>query len=161
MNTLIILLAKYLYLVIILIAGIYFFRASIGRKKEIAWLGAIALPLSYLAAKISSLVYFDPRPFVVGHFTPLITHVADNGFPSDHTLISAAVASVVFAYNKTLGAVLIILALIVGVARVLAGVHHIVDVLGSIVIAAIVTTFVYHFIIPKIKQNQVIENQIL
>ena len=97
----------------------------------------LLLPLSYIAAKIISHFYFDPRPFVVGNFTPLIPHAADNGFPSDHTLLGAAIAFAIFRFNKKLGLLLLFFAILVGFSRVLAGVHHASDIAGSIVIAGV------------------------
>ena len=153
MNTLIILSAKYLYIVVILVAMIYFFQQNLSKKKEIAWVGIISLILTYIVAKIGSFLYFDPRPFTITHITPLIAHVADNGFPSDHTLISAAFAAIIFAYDKKIGIILWVLTLLVAISRVAAGVHHIVDIVGSMIIAASVTAVVYYFILPKLPRN--------
>ena len=108
----------------------------------------IALPLTYIVAKIISNFYYDPRPFVVGQFTPLLPHAADNGFPSDHTLLSSAVAAVIFFFHRKLGAFLFVVAFMVGMARVFAGIHHSVDIFGSMVIALVVTYFVYVYIFP-------------
>ncbi len=96
-----------------------------------------ALILTYLLGKIGSFLYFDARPFVVDHFIPLIMHAADNGFPSDHTLLAAGLAAVGMYWNKKLGIVLWALAALIAVARVYVGVHHPIDVIGSAVIALI------------------------
>ena len=101
-------------------------------------LALVALPAIYLIAKLISHFYYDPRPFVAGHFTPLIPHQADNGFPSDHTLLSAAIASIIYYFNKKLSIGLWVLTLIIGFSRVYAGIHHPVDILGSVIIAIIV-----------------------
>lgn len=143
MNMLIILSAKYLYLVSILIAVAYFLKANKDIKKKIFLLALVSFPLSLILSKISSFFIKDPRPFVVEHIKPLIAHAADNGFPSDHTLLTMAIASVVFAYNKKLGAVLFVITFLVGAARVLAYVHHPLDIIGSIVIAGGVTIIVF------------------
>lgn len=138
--------AKYLFLVSIVIFLIYLWKTSKKNRIAIIQLTIISFPITWLTAKILSFLIFDPRPFVVDHVTPLIPHVADNGFPSDHTLITMAIASVVFAYNRKIGSVLIILALIVGTARVLARVHHPLDIIGSTVIATCITFLVYKLI---------------
>ena len=139
---LIIFAAQYLYLVIMLIAAVHFFLLPKGEKKFFVILAVIALPCIYATSKIVAHFYFDPRPFVVGHFTPLIPHSPDNGFPSDHALLTSAVASVMFVYNKKVSLVLWVLTLIVGVARVMAGVHHMVDIIGAVTISILLTPII-------------------
>jgi len=134
MNIIIIIIAKYLVFVAAAIAIFYFVKMPRAKQKEMLIFAVILLPLSYIVAKIVSHFYFDPRPFVLGNFTPLIPHMPDNGFPSDHTLLGAAIAFAIFHFNKKLGILLFFLALLVGVSRVLAGVHHTADIAGSIVI---------------------------
>ncbi len=80
-------------------------------------------------------LYYDPRPFVVGHFTPLIPHVPDNGFPSDHALLISAIAMIGMVWNRKLGSALWVLAVLVAAARVYVGVHHTIDVAGSCIIS--------------------------
>ena len=138
--------AEYLYIVIIVIALVYFLRQPKAIKKQIIVFGMSALPLIYIVARIISLLYYNPRPFVEGNFIPLISHVPDNGFPSDHTLLSAAVATVFYPFNKKVALVLWIFTLAVGFSRVYTGIHHPIDVLGSVAIASIVANLVYLFI---------------
>lgn len=157
MNSLIIFGAKYLIVVLVVIALAYFVKQSREKQKQLAVFALIALPATYVVAKIASLLYYNPRPFVVENFTPLISHIADNGFPSDHTLLSSAVASVVYYFDKKVGAVLFVLALLVGAARVLAGVHHVVDILGSFVIAIVVSLLVYKWILPLVLESKIFQ----
>jgi undecaprenyl-diphosphatase len=144
MNILIVFIAKYLVFVAAAIALVYFLKQTRAKQKEIFIFAVILLPLSYIIAKIVSHFYFDPRPFVQGNFTPLIPHAPDNGFPSDHTLLGAAIAFAIFRFNKKLGFLLFYLTVLVGVARVLAGVHHAVDIAGSIAIVGAVYLLVVY-----------------
>lgn len=150
MDSLIIFGAKELYAVIIVAAIVYFFRQPKELRWKIALSAVIALPLTYLLAKLGSILYYNPRPFVVGDFTPLIPHSADNGFPSDHMLISSAIASVVFFFNRKLGSALLFIAFLVGVSRMLAGIHHLVDIIGSLAFAFLATWCVMRCILPKL-----------
>ncbi len=143
--------------VMAVIAFGFFLRLSREKKMEIAIFAIITLPAIYLTAKIASLLYFNPRPFVVGNFTPLIEHANNNGFPSDHTLLSGAIAMVVYFFSKKIGVFLLILAFLVGFARVLAGVHHFVDIMGSIVIAGVVSFVMYKYVLPKLPIGKVIK----
>lgn len=154
MNDIIIFGARRLTSVMILIALVFFLKLSREKQKEVVVFALITLPLIYLTAKISSLFYCNPRPFVVENFVPLIAHADNNGFPSDHTLLSGAVAAVVWFFNKKVGAFLFALAFLVGFSRVAAGVHHTVDIVGSIAIASAVSFLVYKFVLPFVLKSQ-------
>ncbi len=101
----------------------------------------LTLLLSFLGAQIAAALYNDPRPFVVGHYRPLIAHAADNGFPSDHSLLAAAIVAVV-AFARWLWTLpFVLLGGMVEAARIGAGLHHPIDVIGSdvvVIIAALV-----------------------
>jgi undecaprenyl-diphosphatase len=150
-NTLIIVSAKYLIALPVIVLAAYFIFANRAQKYRLTWMAVIAMTLAYALARIASDLYNDPRPFVVGHFTPLVAHAADNGFPSDHTLLAATIAALVFYFNKTTGAVLFIVALLIGFSRVAAGIHHPVDVAGSAVIG-IVAVIVAHYLVKGLRR---------
>lgn len=143
--------AKYLYIAVVLAAGVYFFTLPRDKQKELALYALISLPLMFIVLKVAGRLYYNARPFVVGHFTPLLPHAPDNGFPSDHTMLSAAFATVVFTYNKKLGAVLWLLTLLVGLSRVYVGIHHYLDIAASMIIAIVIAVLVYKFLLPPIK----------
>lgn len=155
--------AKYMYMVIVVIAGLVFLTFPLTDKKRIVILAVISLPLTYVLAKISSHFYFDARPFVVGHFIPLVSHSADNGFPSDHVLLTSAIAVLFYPFSKKTSYLLLLLAGFVAVSRVYVGVHHTIDVLGSFAISITVIFLVYVFIqyirrtrVKNAKSNDVI-----
>ncbi len=148
MNTIIIFTAQYLYLLILLAAALFVFTRPKAIRKSIAICGIIVAPLAYVVSRIASYLYYDPRPFVIDHFTPLIAHVADNGFPSDHVLLTGAIAMIVWFYNRKFSAVLWVLALLIGWARVSAGIHHWTDIGGSIVIV-IASGLVYRLLVRQ------------
>ena len=135
--------AKYLHLLAGAIALIWFWKAPKEQKKDIVIFSIIALLAIYAAGKISAWLYFNPRPFVVGDFTPLVLHKPDNGFPSKHVLLVSAIASIIFPFSKKVSASVWLIASLVGIARVYVGVHHSVDVIGSVVISIAMSTFVY------------------
>ena len=150
MNTVIIFSARYLYLVELAIAAVYFLVQTKSRQASVALLSVIVLPVTYLLGKAASWVYSDPRPFVDGHFAPLIAHAADNGFPSDHMLLGSAVAAILFAYDKRVGVAAWAVAFAVGASRVVAGIHHWVDIAGSAAIAIVVTWVVKTYVMPRL-----------
>jgi undecaprenyl-diphosphatase len=142
--------ARYLFLAAPLGALVFFLRQPRSKQKEIVIFSLISLPLIYVLALLASHLYFDARPFIVGHFTPLIPSSTDNGFPSDHMLLVSAVASIVVCFNRRVGIILWSIAVCVGLSRVYVGVHHLVDILGSAGISLGVTSFVQKIIIKHI-----------
>ena len=155
----ILVLANKLHVVVLLIAFIYALTISKQLQKKIILLSAVAFPLSFVLSRISSYFYFNPRPFVVGEFTPLVQHVADNGFPSDHVLLVATVSMVIFLFNRPIGVGLILISILVGLGRVLSGVHHVVDIIGSFVIAFIAVYISYIFINKFVNKRNNVDTQ--
>lgn len=133
---LIVFVAKYLYLVIIVaaIAAILVYKKTfvVGSVLKLI---LISFPLAFISARILSFFIYTSRPFVVENVEPLIPHAADNGFPSDHTLLVMTISAVVLIYNRKVGIILLILSAIVGISRVFAKVHTPIDILGSTIIA--------------------------
>ena len=141
-------LATKLYIVVVVVALVYVLLLHKERRNQVSLLALLTLPIAFVLGKVASLFIDNPGPFVVDGITPLLQHAADNGFPSDHTLLSATVACIVFAHHKTLGVVLLGLSILVGVARVWAGVHHYLDITGSVVIA-ISATYIAVLVIQR------------
>ncbi len=131
--------ARYLFFVIILAEVIYIVAFQRRRLLELilasVFIGGLSLAFAFLLHGIVQ----DPRPFVVQGTTPLIPSSADNGFPSDHTLLLSATAAITMIANPWAGMVGLLLAVGVGLARVYAGVHHMLDIVGSLFIVGFVS----------------------
>lgn len=134
MQTLSILVTDYGIYLIALVAAIVWLVADRPTKVSMAVAGAITLAVVGILLVVSGAAWFDPRPFVVDGQAPLVPHGADNGFPSDHTTMAAAIAGVVFAFRRRIGVVLLLGAALVGASRVAVHVHHVPDVLGGFVL---------------------------
>ncbi|MFA6548030.1 MAG: phosphatase PAP2 family protein [Candidatus Magasanikbacteria bacterium] len=147
--------AQYLVFIIIILGIAFFLHRPIHEKKEILIFSLITLPIIFIISRICATLYFNPRPFVVDQFISLIPHKPNNGFPSDHTLVSSAVAVIIWHFNKKIGWFLFVLALLVGLARVYVGVHHYVDIFASLIISFVVVVVVEKFIWPKIKIQKI------
>ena len=141
--------AKYLLFILAAIFVIATFLSRKSVRNSILKLAVFAFPLAYIIALIAGSLFYDTRPFVVEHVQPLIPHQPDNGFPSDHTLLAMVAAATMFVYRRNVGVLLAVLAILVGVSRVIAKVHHPVDIIASIAIA-IIATFVAWLIVKKI-----------
>ncbi len=149
MESLIIFSARYLFVVPIIILGAYFFIQRRPAQKRMALFAVPAGLLAYALGLLAGFIYYDPRPFVSEHIIPLIRHAADNGFPSDHTLLAATLASVGTYWNKRIGLILWIFTILIAMARVYAGVHHAIDVLASMAIA-IIAVSAWHALIERV-----------
>ena len=128
---------QYLYIVIAVIALVFLVNKSHTRKRDALLLALLSSGIALVLDKVLNVIIYSPRPFVVENISPLVPHVADNGFPSEHTLFVMLIAGIVFVFHKKMGILLGTLALIVGIGSVLAKVHHPIDVLGSVIIAIV------------------------
>lgn len=135
--------AKYLFVLVLLIALIAFWRADRSLQRQLFILCLVSFPLVFMVARITSGFYYNPRPFVVGNFTPLVAHAPDNGFPSDHLLLLSSVSILFYLLRRKISYWLIAITALVAVSRVYVGVHHTLDILGSVVISASVIFLVY------------------
>src|SRR3989344_5945106 len=101
MDSIFIFIAENVFLLSPVIA-LYFFHKAPGETKfDIATFAFFSLPLTFILSLVAKELYFNPLPFVVGGFEPLIPHDASNGFPSDHTLLLAPIASIfTFVYKN-------------------------------------------------------------
>lgn len=137
MHEVVIIVAKYFIVLSALIALYVWLRLSTNDKKRFIIQGIIGGIIALILAEVGKHIYNDPRPFVVGHFTPYFSHGTDNGFPSDHTLLTSFLGFLVICYRKNIGWILLVIAALIGAARVIAGVHHVVDIIGAFVFAGI------------------------
>ena len=144
MTSAIIFTANYLYLLPVLVFIVYGFLTK-GRR-EFILLSVLVLPVSYLLGVLAGHLFYDPRPFVVSHTAPLFPHAPDNGFPSDHALLTGTLAALITAFSAPLGLFMWFLAFLIGASRVLAGVHHALDIIGSFLIAAASTAALWQFL---------------
>ncbi len=135
LSLIIIVLAEYFIIVPVLIYGVYFISIK-ERKRLILFTITIALLASMLAI-IGGALYYNPRPFVVDNTIPLFPHPADNGFPSEHVLFAAIIAASLLPFSRKYSIIVWLIALLIGCARLYAGVHHILDIIASILIALI------------------------
>lgn len=136
---------EYLLYIIVLISFVWWLLQPNAKKLGIALFGVVALIFGFVLLLFAGKLYYDPRPFVVQNLTPLFPHSADNGFPSDHTILAMVVAFVVLYFDRITGLVLFALALALGISRVLAYVHHPLDIAGSIILAALAVLFTTQF----------------
>ena len=95
--------------------------------------------IAFLSVTIIRKLINRKRPYEYMNIKPLVSHKRGQSFPSRHTLSAMIIALVTYSINQVLGIIMIILASLIGICRILAGVHHISDV----IVGAMYALFIY------------------
>lgn len=111
------------------------------RPRRFAWylveLGATMLIARYVLIPLIRLFVQSLRPYAALDFVPFIDPVHEFSFPSGHTAVLTALAFVAWSIRPAVGAALLLGAVVVGIARVYAGVHWPIDIFGGAVVGAL------------------------
>lgn len=137
MDSVIIFCAKYLFVFVIIGWGVVWLRVDREAKKRLLVATIIGGGVAFVLSRIAGHLYYDPRPFVTEHVKPLIPHGPDNGFPSDHALLTGMLTAITYFYSKKIASLMLVLTLAVGIARILAKVHSPLDIAGGWVFGTI------------------------
>ena len=135
MSLMAIFIAKYFFVAPLAIGGIYFLINDWEVRKKMLILSATSLPLTVIGIFILNYLYYNPRPFIITHFDPIVSHIPDNGFPSDHAALTFLIALIMYLFNRKIGTFLFLISILVSITRVYLGLHHFVDVLAGTLLA--------------------------
>ncbi len=119
----------------VFVALAYFVIAARG-KRQIAIKNSVIILFSALlawaCADVIKDIFSSPRPFLVlDSVNLLFKHGGYDSFPSGHTTFFVASAVMFIFYIRRLGLFLLILALVTGTARIAAGIHWPIDIVGG------------------------------
>ncbi|MEK7614266.1 MAG: phosphatase PAP2 family protein [Patescibacteria group bacterium] len=135
-------------LVVIVALG-YFLLIHKEKKRgtqELVMMLAVA-GLAWTVGHFLKDIFNTARPFVsLSDAIQLIPHEADGAFPSGHATFYSALAMMMWFYHKRIALGLGLVALIVGVSRVITGVHWPVDILGGFMLGVVIAMGTYFFI---------------
>ena len=143
----IIFLASYLAYVsvAVFIAFVYFSHYEKRKKLEIFVVATLSsIVARYGVTELIRFFYHHPRPFLVLPVHQLLTENSWS-FPSGHATFFFAMATAIYLYNKRWGAVFFIMAILITVSRVIAGIHYPSDIIGGALIGALVAYAAFHF----------------
>ena len=149
LDSLVVFFATYFPYIVIMLAGLFLlfhhevfkaenpFQILLQKKKEILMV-LFSGGLAWLIAKILKIIIHTERPFVL--FQDVQNLVTDNSFafPSGHATFFSALALSIFFYHKKAGYWFMFFALLIGIARITAGVHFPVDILGGFVLGFLI-----------------------
>lgn len=122
------------YLLMALFVILWFF---VDKYNKITLLEATqAMIIGLIVNQLIGLLYFHPRPYMVGLCTPLFPHGPETSFPSDHaTLMFAAAFYLLMARGwTTCGIPLLVVAVLTAWGRVYSGIHFPFDMAGSLIV---------------------------
>jgi membrane-associated phospholipid phosphatase len=102
---------------------------------------------SWGASLLLKMIFGGDRPFVsVPQIMPLFSVITNGSFPSGHSFVLAALSTFIFFKSKKLGYIFLSLTLLVGLARVVAGVHFVIDIIAGYILGAIFAFLVQKFV---------------
>ena len=106
--------------------------------KEIFFV-SLSVFIAWISAILLKLVFQVPRPFLALKDVMPLFQPTDYSFPSGHSALFMAIAVAIFMYHKENGYVFFVFALMIGFARIIAGVHYPLDILGGYLIGGFIS----------------------
>ena len=117
-------------------------RKSILKFIFVTILGATSWGLSEILKEIFS----KERPFVLlESINPLFLMTEKDSFPSGHAMVMASLSMLIYFENKKLGILSFFATLLVGLARVFAGVHFLEDILFGYLFGVVFVIISYKY----------------
>lgn len=109
---------------------------------------ALTMTASWSTNALIGLLFFRPRPYIDQSNVHLlvVNTFGSKSFPSDHTVLAFAFAFSLYLINKKFGYVALVVAFLIGMARIMAGVHYPFDVLAAIGIGCAWAWFIGRFL---------------
>ncbi len=115
-------------------------------KREQALHAFAAVILAWVIAQILKNFLPTTRPFLLNGGPPLtFTIHTDNSFPSGHSAVAFSLAVTMWLHNKKLGFFYLAAAFLVGIGRVFANVHYLLDIVVGGLLGSLVAIVVNKF----------------
>lgn len=123
----------YLAILLVFILGL---KGGIKERKSFLII-ILSIPIAVLLIKTIHLFFFEPRPFVAFHFSPIVFETSNASFPSRHATISAVIAFAYTYFRSKWAPFFLSMMVWIGISRIFVGVHYPLDVLGGFASGAI------------------------
>lgn len=163
-DALVIVAARYFQYIVIVYACILMYRTLVRRQPglnpdlyvkkatvEFVWVAASITGALIIAVSMKVLLAV-PRPFLSGMHT-LFVYGGYNSFPSGHATLFAALTFSMFLFHLVRGWWFLVSAIIIGLARVVAGVHYPIDIFVGYMIGALSAYLICMYIRPWITKS--------
>lgn len=148
LDTLIVFFAEWYGLLILGTLFIYLFNHKDNLKKgatDLVVVGITAVSAWFIAHFFKD-IFQTLRPFDASKGVTQLLTESGYAFPSGHATFFMALASSLWFYHKRLAVFFAISALVIGIARVSAGVHWSVDILGGLALGFMLGVVLYKLI---------------
>ena len=162
-DKLVVFFAVYFPFIVVFLAGVFLlmhheiFRAEnifqilMQKKKEILLVFVYGF-LAYFLAVIFKYLFHTLRPFMALSDVSPLFHETGFAFPSGHAAFFGALSVAIFLAHKKAGLpaqtgyIFIFFAFLIGIARVIAGVHFPFDILGGVILGGLIAWLVAYFL---------------
>ena len=155
LSTLAILCAVWLPFLAVFVAALYALYEGVLRGMVRTFFFVFApATLAYVIADAIKTFFPAPRPFAALDFTPLV--LGENplaAFPSAHATVFAALGMTIFLQNRRIGKWLLLAALLIGLARIMVGVHWPSDILAGFLLGGLVAFIAHHLALKFSSQH--------
>lgn len=141
--------------------GIFSLRFSLAKSLLIlTTIGAAGVAARFIVAELVRSFVHRARPFeIVQGMKQLLDHTPGGSFPSGHAAFYFAVAAALFMVNRRWGAIAGVGALVLGIARVAAGVHWPTDIFGGAIVGVVTGVAVIFLMLRFLKYITGVEGQ--
>jgi undecaprenyl-diphosphatase len=142
LDKLVVFFAVYFPYMVVLLAILFLFSHY---EKKLKWAKLLyilfSIGLAWFIAGMLKVFIHVQRPFI--QFSNVHPLIPESGFsfPSGHATFFSALAVAIFLYHKKAGYWFMGFAFLIGLARIIAGVHFPLDILGGFAVGTIVAYF--------------------
>ena len=140
------------FMVIVTCALSLFARPDGNRKwKLAATSGLVSAALALVANTVIHTIWDRPRPYESHSFPHPWSVSTDASFPSDHTSASFAIAFAVFMYDRLVGGLFLLAAVLIGAGRLFIAAHYPADVGAGVLVGLASALLVARFGQPLLR----------
>ena len=134
---------------LILSVLIIFWKKDYFKKIVFVSLGS-AIVARFMFVSLARYLFYSPRPFLIlDKVNQLMNHEFESSFPSGHTTFYFALAMGVYLCNKKAGLAYLVLAGLIGFARIFVGVHWPLDILAGAGLGIATAYVMERFVSPR------------
>lgn len=117
---------------------LFFWLSGRDAERLMAFSAFVAFVWANVIVKALNLLWQRPRPFTTHEDVVLLFYrPSDPSFPANSATALAALGWLIWRHNRRVGALFLLLAVAMGVARVFVGVHYPFDVVGGWVLGIV------------------------